>query len=81
MDRIIKIIIKNGGFKMMKSKELRARAWESLKGKYWMAFAVIIVTGLIASIGNCFVSFGQYLQANRERVQLSDSFHQVLVLI
>ena len=46
---------------MLKSKELRARAWESLKGKYWMAFAVIIVTGLIGSIGNAFVSFGQQL--------------------
>ena len=46
---------------MMKSKELRKRAWESLKGKYWMAFIVIIVTGLIGSIGNAFVSFGQEL--------------------
>ena len=46
---------------MLKSKELRKKAWESLKGKYWMAFAVIIVTGLIASVGNAFVSFGQQL--------------------
>ena len=46
---------------MLKSKELRTKAWESLKGKYWMAFAVIIVTGLIGSIGNSFVSFGQQL--------------------
>ena len=46
---------------MLKSKELRKKAWESLKGKYWMAFAVIFVTGLIASIGNAFVSFGQQL--------------------
>ena len=46
---------------MMKSKELRKRAWESLKGKYWMAFIVIIVIGLIGSIGNAFVSFGQEL--------------------
>ena len=46
---------------MLKSKELRKKAWESLKGKYWMAFAVIIVTGLIGSIGNAFVSFGQQL--------------------
>ena len=46
---------------MLKSKELRAKAWESLKGKYWMAFAVILVTGLIGSIGNAFVSFGQQL--------------------
>ena len=37
---------------MMKSKELRVKAWNSLKGKYWMAFAVSIVLGLIASIGN-----------------------------
>ena len=46
---------------MLKSKELRVKAWESLKGKYWMAFAVVIVTGLICSIGNAFVSFGQNL--------------------
>ena len=46
---------------MLKSKELRAKAWESLKGNYWMAFAVILVTGLIGSIGNTFVSFGQQL--------------------
>ena len=46
---------------MLKSKELRQKAWESLKGKYWMAFAVIIVTGLISSVGNAFVSFGQNL--------------------
>ena len=46
---------------MSNSKELRKRAWESLKGKYWMAFAVILVTGLIGSIGNVFVSFGQQL--------------------
>ena len=46
---------------MSNSKELRKRAWESLKGKYWMAFAVFLVTGLIGSIGNAFVSFGQQL--------------------
>jgi uncharacterized membrane protein len=46
---------------MLNSKELRVKAWESLKGKYWMAFAVIFVTGLIGSIGNAFVSFGQQL--------------------
>ena len=46
---------------MMKSKELRAKAWDSLKGKYWMAFIVTLVTGLIGSIGNSFVSFGQNL--------------------
>ena len=46
---------------MMKSKELRVKAWESLKGKYWMAFAVVLVTGLIGSISNIFTSFGQNL--------------------
>ena len=46
---------------MLNSKELRAKAWESLKGKYWMAFAVILVTGLIGSVGNAFISFGQNL--------------------
>ena len=46
---------------MSNSKELRKKAWESLKGKYWMAFAVTLVAGLIGSIGNVFVSFGQNL--------------------
>ena len=46
---------------MLKSKELRRKAWDSLKGKYWMAFVVTIVTGLICSICNAFVSFGQNL--------------------
>ena len=46
---------------MSNSKELRKRAWESLKGKYWMAFAVILVTGLIGSVGSAFMSFGQNL--------------------
>ena len=46
---------------MLKSKELRAKAWESLKGKYWMAFAVVLVTGLIGSVGSAFISFGQNL--------------------
>ena len=46
---------------MLKSKELRVKAWESLKGKYWMAFAVMLVTGLIASVGSAFVSFAQNL--------------------
>lgn len=44
---------------MMKSKELRAKAWDSLKGKYWMAFLVCLVLGLLASIGTSFVSFSQ----------------------
>ena len=46
---------------MLRSKELRAKAWESLKGKYWMAFAVVVVTGLIGSVGEAFVAFGQNL--------------------
>ena len=46
---------------MLKSKELRVKAWESLKGKYWMAFFVVIVAGLLSSIGNSFVTFGQNL--------------------
>ena len=46
---------------MLKSKELRVKAWESLKGKYWMAFVVTLVTGIIGSVGILFVSFGQNL--------------------
>ena len=46
---------------MMNSKELRVKAWESLKGKYWMAFIVVLVAGLICSIGGVFTSFAQDL--------------------
>ena len=46
---------------MLKSKELRVKAWESLKGKYWMAFVVTLVAGLIGSIGNSFTTFAQEL--------------------
>ena len=46
---------------MMNSKELRVKAWESLKGKYWMAFAVIIVLGLLSSIGSAVIGWGQNL--------------------
>ena len=52
----------------MNSKELRAKAWNSLKGKYWMAFGVVIVTGLICSIGNVFTSIGQNLSKVLEQV-------------
>ena len=44
---------------MMKSKELRAKAWNSLKGKYWMAFGVVLVLGLLCSIGTSFVMLSQ----------------------
>ena len=44
---------------LLKSKELRAKAWDSLKGKYWLAFVSTIITGLICSVGSFFVSYGQ----------------------
>ena len=44
---------------MLKSKELRARAWNSLKGKYWLAFAAVIVAGLLMSIGTSFTTLSQ----------------------
>ena len=46
---------------MLKSKELRAKAWESLKGKYWMAFLVVLVLGFLASIGSSVVTCSQNL--------------------
>ena len=46
---------------MMKSKELRARAWNSLKGKYWLAFAVTLVLGIFVSSGTGLVSGSQSL--------------------
>ena len=44
---------------MLKSKELRAKAWNSLKGKYWLAFFVLLVMGVLGSIGNGFVNLAQ----------------------
>lgn len=41
---------------MLKSKELRVKAWNSLKGKYWMAVLVTFVIGILASVGGSFVS-------------------------
>lgn len=37
---------------MLTSKELRTKAWESLKGKYWIAFAASLITGILASISS-----------------------------
>ena len=45
----------------MNSKELRARAWNSLKGKYWMAFVVVLVLGLLSSIGTNMLTSSQNL--------------------
>ena len=44
---------------MLKSKELRSKAWKSLKGKYWMAFIVLLVLGILTSIGNGMVTCSQ----------------------
>ena len=44
---------------MLKSKELRKKAWDSLKGKYWMAFIVVLVTGILASIGTSMLTCSQ----------------------
>jgi uncharacterized membrane protein len=46
---------------MMNSKQLRVKAWESLKGKYWMAFIVVLVLGLLSSIGTSMVTGSQNL--------------------
>ena len=46
---------------MMKSKELRAKAWESLKGKYWLAFLVAIVVGFLSTLGSTSISLSQEL--------------------
>lgn len=44
---------------MMNSKQLRTKAWESLKGKYWLAFFVVFVIGILNSIGSGMVSGSQ----------------------
>ena len=44
---------------MLKSKELRAKAWNSLKGKYWLAFAVVLIVSIVDSVGNGFLNLMQ----------------------
>ena len=46
---------------MLNSKELRVKAWNSLKGKYWMAFVVTLVMGVLASFGSTMISTSQQL--------------------
>ena len=46
---------------MLNSKALRVKAWESLKGKYWMAFVVVLVLGLLSSIGTSLINCAQDL--------------------
>ena len=46
---------------MSNSKELRIKAWESLKGKYWTAFWVALVLGTLYALGANVVSFAQKL--------------------
>ena len=46
---------------MLTSKELRVKAWNSLKGKYWRAFLVILVLGLLASGGTSLQTRSQTL--------------------
>ena len=57
---------------MLKSKELRARAWNSLKGKYWLAFAVVLVIGALSSIGSGLLSLNQDITDMIGMVDLSD---------
>ena len=44
---------------MLNSKELRVKAWNSLKGKYWMAFVVTLVMGVLTSFGSSMISSSQ----------------------
>ena len=44
---------------MLKSKELRVKAWNSLKGKYWMAFLVVLAVGALCSIGTGMMTCSQ----------------------
>ena len=44
---------------MMKSKELRAKAWASLKGKYWRAFLVVLILSFLVSCGTGMVTVSQ----------------------
>ena len=64
---------------MLKSKELRAKAWESLKGKYWMAFVVVLVSGLLGSIGTGILTGAQSILDIVQMVDLSEVDSTVLL--
>lgn len=44
---------------MSNSKELRRKAWDSLKDRYWMAFSVSLVTSIIYSVAGVFTNISQ----------------------
>ena len=44
---------------MLNSKELRVKAWDSLKGKYWTAFFVCLLLGVLISIGTSIITCSQ----------------------
>ena len=56
---------------MMRSRELRAKAWASLKGKYWQAFAVSLVMSMLVSAGSGALSGAQSLL---EIIHVVDSY-------
>ena len=57
---------------MMKSKELRVKAWNSLKGKFWMAFFVVLVLGFLSSIGTGVMTCSQNMMEIVEMVDPSE---------
>lgn len=54
---------------MLKSKELRTKAWDSLKGKYWIAFAATIISGLLISISSCFTTIASEIAGITESIK------------
>ena len=46
---------------MLSSKELRTKAWNSLKDKYWMALLVTLVISVLYSFGTGFTTLGEEL--------------------
>ena len=46
---------------MMNSKDLRVKAWGSLKGKYWLAFGATLVIGILNSLGSGLITGAQLL--------------------
>ena len=64
---------------MLKSKDLRAKAWNSLKGKYWTAFAVTIVIGILCSIGLNFTTLSQSLIDIVNAVDPAEMDHDALL--
>ena len=64
---------------MSNSKELRKKAWESLKGKYGKAFLATIIVSIIISIAGAFTMFSEQLVNIVSRVKPEEMDNDMVI--